>query len=76
MPRWGYGQQMPTEHNGSVKMTSYEEINLNMPIRQNVGSYQTINSDKNSFQNGKYLVNLLWLLAYATEKWIHHLVII
>ncbi|CAH8591909.1 unnamed protein product [Schistosoma curassoni] len=49
--RWGYGQQMPTEHNGSVKMTSYEEINLNMPIRQNVGSYQTINSDKNSFQN-------------------------
>ncbi|CAH8609059.1 unnamed protein product [Schistosoma haematobium] len=49
--RWGYGQQMPTEHNGSVKMTSYEEINLNMPIRQNVGTYQTINSDKNSFQN-------------------------
>ncbi|VDP16663.1 unnamed protein product [Schistosoma margrebowiei] len=57
--RWGYGQQMPTEHNGSVKMASYEEINLNTPIRQNVGSYQTINSDKNSFQNGKYLMNLL-----------------
>uniref|UniRef100_A0A5K4FBC1 SAM domain-containing protein n=1 Tax=Schistosoma mansoni TaxID=6183 RepID=A0A5K4FBC1_SCHMA len=49
--RWGYGQPISTEHNGSIKMISYEEIDLNMPIRQNVGSYQTMNSDKNSFQN-------------------------
>ncbi|CAH8531424.1 unnamed protein product [Schistosoma turkestanicum] len=51
--RWGYGQLMPNEEpQESSQMNSYEEINVNIPmIKQNIGSYQTINSDKNSFQN-------------------------